>query len=336
MLDQTAAMAAVFKRCLTGDLRYPGDLVFLAVADEENGGRLGARWLVEEHWDAVATDYLLTEIGTPALVGRRGPGIPVTVAEKGPHWRRLHARGVPAHGSQPYATHNALVPLADAVTRLAAQPPGPHMSPEWLRFVSAWDPPVDLAADLVDPDRIDAAVARIAEYDLGLARWVHACTHLTVSPNLLRAGVKANIVPDRGVLEVDVRTVPGQDHVDVLEYFRATIGPAFDDLEYEVVESTPASGSPPEGPLWDALVDASEAVAPGRHLIPAMIPVGTDARFFRPRGTVAYGIGVFDERIGFGDFLRMFHGHDERVSEASLGLTTDLYAATVERLASLV
>ncbi|MBI5156423.1 MAG: M20/M25/M40 family metallo-hydrolase, partial [Acidimicrobiia bacterium] len=206
MLNQTAAMAAVFKRALRGELRYPGDLVFLAVADEEAAGRLGARWLVDEHWPEVATDYLLTEIGTPALSGRSGPGIPVTVAEKGPHWRRLHSRGTPAHGSQPYATANALVPLADAIARLAASPPGPHLSDEWRRFVAAWDPPGDLAAELLDPERIDHAIDRLALDDLGLARWVHACTHLTVSPNVLHSGVKANVVPDQGTAEVDVRS----------------------------------------------------------------------------------------------------------------------------------
>ena len=68
MLNQTAAMAAVFRRHLRGEeRRLPGDLLFLAVADEEAGGRLGARWLVEQHWDEVACDYLLTEIGRYTL-----------------------------------------------------------------------------------------------------------------------------------------------------------------------------------------------------------------------------------------------------------------------------
>ena len=43
-------------------------------------------------------------------------------------------------------------------------------------------------------------------------------------------------------------------------------------------------------------------------------------------------MGLFDDRMGFGDFLRMFHGHDERVSEVSLGMTADLYLRTVQRL----
>ena len=55
------------------------------------------------------------------------------------------------------------------------------------------------------------------------------------------------------------------------------------------------------------------------------------ARFFRRRGTVAFGMAVFDDRLRFGDLLSMFHGNDERVSEASLGLTADHLALTVTR-----
>jgi acetylornithine deacetylase/succinyl-diaminopimelate desuccinylase-like protein len=332
MLNQTAAMAAVFRRHLSDDAApLPGDLLFLAVADEEAGGVLGARWLVDEHWDAVGCDYLLTEIGTPFLHGATGTGLPVTVAEKGPQWRRLTSRGTPGHGSQPYGTANALTPLAGALGRLADSPPGAHITDEWRRFVGAWGPADDLHADLLDPDRVDDAIDRIALDDLGLARWIHACTHLTVSPNTMSAGVKANVIPDLAVAEVDIRSLPGQDESDVLDHFRKVIGPPLDDLDVETVEATSASGSDPSGPLWDALAAATADMAPGVGLIPAMIPVGTDARFFRRRGTVAYGVGLFDERVTFGDFLRMFHGHDERVSEASLSLTTDLLARTVER-----
>jgi acetylornithine deacetylase/succinyl-diaminopimelate desuccinylase-like protein len=334
MLNQTAAMAAVFRRHLTGAAPpLPGDLVLLIVADEEAGGRFGARWLVDHHWDAVACDYQLTEIGTPMLSGTAGDGLPVTVAEKGPHWRRLHASGEPGHGSQPYGTSNALVPIADAIARLGEAPAPAAITPEWERFVAAWGP--EGAADLLDPERIDAAIDRIALDDLGLARWIHACTHLTISPNTLHAGMKANVVPDRAVAEVDVRTLPGQDRRDVDDHFRKAIGPGYDDIDVEEMENTTASGSAPDGPLWEALDAARGEVGTETHLIPSLIPVGTDARFFRPRGTVSYGVGLFDRRVAFGDFLRMFHGHDERVSLESLGLTAALLERTVVHFGDL-
>jgi acetylornithine deacetylase/succinyl-diaminopimelate desuccinylase-like protein len=157
---------------------------------------------------------------------------------------------------------------------------------------------------------------------------------LTVSPNTLRAGVKANVVPDTAAAEIDVRTLPGQDREDVGDHFRKAIGPDFDEIGVEELENTVASSSPPHGPLWRALDQAREDIVPDTHLVPALIPVGTDARFFRPRGTVSYGFGLFDRRVAFGDFLAMFHGHDERVSEESLDLTAALLARTVERFGS--
>jgi len=337
MLNQTASMAAVFRRYLSGELSpLSGDLIFLAVADEEAGGRLGAGHLTADHWDRVATDYLLTEIGAPMLAGRAGPALPVTVAEKGPHWRTFRVRGVPGHGSQPYGARNALIPLAEIITRLAEAPSPVVISEEWLAFVEAWEPESEMGADLIDADRVDAAIDRIAEDDPGFARWIHACTHMTISPNTLQAGVKANVVPDDALAEIDVRMLPGQETRDLLDYFRKVIGPDVEDrVEIGEVESSLASASPAEGPLWQSIGDALEATVGHRRLLPTLIPVATDARFFRRRGTLAYGMGVFDDRVSFGDLLSMFHGHDERVSEESLGLTVDHLLATVQRFGEL-
>ena len=121
-----------------------------------------------------------------------------------------------------------------------------------------------------------------------------------------------------------------QDEADVNDHFRKAIGPALhDSIQIETIEATAANGSAPEGPLWDAMTEALEALRPDARLVPSLIPVGTDARFFRRHGTVAYGVGLFDDAMGFGDFLRMFHGHDERVSETSLGLTAAMLGMTV-------
>ena len=337
MLNQTAAMAAVFRPYLTGELPpLPGDLLFLAVADEEAAGHFGAGWIAEHHWDRIACEYLITEIGAPFLVGERGRGLPVTVAEKGPQWKRLRAAGIPGHGSQPYGTRNALVPLARAVEPLAEVPSPVVITDEWRAFVEAWGPPPGLAADLLDPDQVDAAIDLLAIEDLGFARWVHACTHMTVSPNTLRAGVKANVVPDAAEAQVDVRVLPGQDEASVLDHFRKAIGPDLEDeVTVETIEADLAGGSPAAGPLWEAIAAALEETTGDRRLIPALIPVATDARFFRRRGTVAYGVSVYDDRVGFGDFLTMFHGRDERVSETALDLTTRHLAATVQRFAEL-
>ena len=48
-----------------------------------------------------------------------------------------------------------------------------------------------------------------------MAKFAHACTHTTISPNMVHGGVKTNVIPDEVVLEVDIRTLPGQTGADV-------------------------------------------------------------------------------------------------------------------------
>lgn len=331
MLNVTAAMAAVFRRYLHGEVSpLPGDLILAAVADEEAGGRLGAGHLVENHWDLVACEYALTEVAAPAFAGSAGPIIPVTVAEKGPAWRRLRSTGRTGHGSQPYGAANALLPIAAAIDLLGRESTPIVISDEWSRFVA--DLPIAEATRrrLLDPDQIDDVIAEIAVTDPTFARWAHACTHMTVAPTSLHAGVKANVIPDEAVGEIDVRLLPGQDLGDLDDHLRKVLGPDLSDrIAVEPVLDQPATRSEASGPLWEAIDAAATALVGPHQLAAALSPVATDARFFRARGVTAYGVGLFDEEMTFGDMLAMFHGVDERVSVASVGLTADFLAETV-------
>ena len=51
----------------------------------------------------------------------------------------------------------------------------------------------------------------------------------------------------------------------------------------------------------------------------------TDSRFFREKGTVAYGTGLFSPGVSFDQFASRFHGHDERIDVDSLGLCTNYW-----------
>ncbi|MEN8041962.1 MAG: M20/M25/M40 family metallo-hydrolase, partial [Actinomycetota bacterium] len=68
MLNITAAMVVVYRWLRDGILPAPtGDIILACVADEEAGGTWGAKHLVNEHWDLVACDYVLTEVAGPTL-----------------------------------------------------------------------------------------------------------------------------------------------------------------------------------------------------------------------------------------------------------------------------
>ncbi len=325
MLTVTAAMSVAVRPYLTGETQPRGDLLFVAVADEEGGGRYGASPLVEERWDLVRADYLLTEVAYPPPSSAAEPLVPVAIGEKGAFWSTLTATGTPGHGSAPYQSDNALRKMVEALHGLFESDTPVSISPEWANFLSALALEDDLKEALTDPDRVDEAIDRLAVTDPLFARYVHAVTHLTVSPNMLDAGMKANIIADGAKASVDIRALPGMDRDFVDSYLLKAMGSARDDIEIAPQMDKESTISPIGNPLWDAIASSVEELEGHRNLLPTLMNVGTDARFWRPKGTIAYGVGLFDDRMTFSEMLALFHGHDERVTVKSVERTTALY-----------
>ncbi len=328
MLNLTASMAIAFRdladRRAAGTFRPTGDLIFFGVADEEAGSAHGARWLAEHHPDAVRADYVLTENGGLHSGPAEAPFVGVTVAEKGVAWRRLTVRGTPGHGSRPFRGDNALVKAAGVVQRLADYRPAPRFTELWTTRVDTLGLPDEITSILLDPDRIDDLLDDMP--DPAIASYLHACTHTTFSPNLLDGGtMKTNVVPDHVVIEVDVRTLPGEDHDDVEAHLRAALGDLAGHVEVEPLMNDQASISRVDTPLWDSLQRAVGEPFPTARLTPQLVVGFTDARIYREMGAVAYGAGLFTPSLDAGEFGSRFHGNNERIDVESLALTTRLW-----------
>lgn len=325
MLNVTAAQAVAAKPYITGEKRPRGDLVFAAVADEEAGGKYGAKPLVEQKWDLVKADFLLTEVAYPPVSYANETSVPVAVGEKGVFWTILRSKGTPGHGSTPYGTDNALRKMVEAVHGVFTEDMPVAITREWEDFVATLDLAEDLKEALVDADRVDDAIETLAVTDPLFARYVHAVTHLTISPNMLNAGMKANMIADSATSNIDIRALPGMDRSFVDSHLFKAMGGARDEIDIDPMQDLEATVSPIGNPLWDAIADAVESIEGHRNLLPILMTVGTDARFWRTRGTVAYGVGLYDDRLDFSTMLGLFHGHDERVSVESVERTTRLY-----------
>jgi acetylornithine deacetylase/succinyl-diaminopimelate desuccinylase-like protein len=329
MLNLTSSMTVAFRHLVTSGKRYPGDIVYFAVADEEAGGKLGAGPLVDNEWDALRCEYVLTEFGGIPLNSPAGSSILVTTAEKGLGWRRLTVKGEPGHGSMPWGSDNALVKAAEVIRRLNEYEPAPQLDELWGARVKALGLPDDLSAKLLDPGRIREALAELPPQ---LAANAHSCSHTTFSPNVVSGGVKTNVIPDKVVVEVDIRTLPGETTEDVNAHLAAALGDLFDHVEVEVIQEHLSTASPTDNRLWDALVASMTAAYPDAKVVPSLVTGGTDARFFRDRGAVAFGAGLLSPSVDTTEFFRRFHGHDERIDIDSLRLTVDLWLDVVERL----
>jgi acetylornithine deacetylase/succinyl-diaminopimelate desuccinylase-like protein len=322
MLCLTASMAVATRHLADTGFAPRGTLVFLGVADEEAGGTHGAEWLAEHHWDAIAADYVLTETGGQLLSTPAGPRIVLVAAEKGIGWRRLTVRGTPGHGSMPWLSDNALVTAAEVVRRLARHQARPEVTRYWRALVESMGLPDELRAALLDPGRVRDVLAELPE---AIQPFAHACTHMTFSPNTAHGGQKANTIPDEVVLELDVRTLPGQTEQDVRDELRAALGDLYDRVEMEPVANRPGTESATDTPMWDLLQRRLVEAHPGAEVIPAMLVGGTDASFFREKGVHAYGAGLFSERATYEEVRSRYHGIDERIDVDSLALQTRLW-----------
>ena len=204
-------MAVATRRLAASGWRPRGTLIYLAVADEEAGGFLGAGHLVEHH----ARRRARATTSSPRAAACPSPRSPatrckVTVGEKGGNWRRLVVHGTPGHGSRPFRTDNALVTAAKVIQRLADYRPKARILDAWRGYIDALELAPGLTEALTDPDRV-WETARDLD-NLALAREAHACTHTTFSPNIAHGGTKVNVIPDRVDIDVDIRSLPGIEH----------------------------------------------------------------------------------------------------------------------------
>jgi acetylornithine deacetylase/succinyl-diaminopimelate desuccinylase-like protein len=329
MLNLTSSMAVAFRHMINSGKRYPGDIVYFAVADEEAGGAHGAEVLVRDEWDALNCEFVLTEFGGIPFFSPNGMSLLVTTAEKGLGWRRLTVKGSPGHGSRPLGADNALIKAAEVVRRLSEYRPAPQLDELWAARIKAMGLPDELSRKLLDPSALYDA---LAELPPELAGTAHACSHTTFSPNVIGGGVKTNVIPDSVTIEVDIRTLPGEEDEEVNAHLRAALGDLMDQVEVEIIRSDPSTASPTDNKLWSTLTGAMASAYPEAQVVPSLVTGGTDSRFFRGAGAVAYGAGLLSASVDAGEFARRFHGHDERIDIESLRLTTQLWLDVADNL----
>ncbi|WP_233615441.1 M20/M25/M40 family metallo-hydrolase [Leucobacter chromiisoli] len=314
MLYLTAVFACVLREAALAPERPRGDLVLLAVADEEAGGEYGLHWLLREHPGALRVTEVLSESGGM----RFGDHVAIGVAEKGSAGRRLIVRGVPGHASIPYGAQSAAVRLGEVMQRLALFEPAIQLGELWSRFVSARVSDPRLAERLRDPVRLDAALGELG----GIAGYAHAISRVTLSPTVLRAGKTHNVIPGKGRIDLDIRTLPGTTDEEVDELLRQMLGELADRVEIRHLRGWAATSSPTDTPLYAAVERAVTAVS-GAPVVPNMAAGGSDARLFRELGIPAYGFGLLGPSWSYERYREHIHGHDERIDTGSVGLALE-------------
>ncbi len=317
MKNMVSMSVMVAKLMARKGLERKRDLIVAAVADEEEGCTYGSQFLVENHPERVRAEYMLGEVG--GFWQNIGPKtyIPIMVAEKGQVHLRLTARGPTGHGSMP-RRDNSLVKLAAAIEKLGNNRLPYHLTPvmeDFLRKLSETQP---LASSMglksLLNSRLSGPVLDKVMPDPAIARNFDALLHNTVSPTIVHAGTKRNVIPGEASCELDGRILPNFTGDDLKREVERCIDDP--DVEVEVVsESRAVQVNPIGSPLLDVISNTLAVHAPDAIPVPYMIPGFTDAQQFSRLGTRCYGFSPLKIEPGSDMvFSELFHGVDERVS----------------------
>ena len=327
MKSQTAAeIAAAAGLARSGWRPAKGELLIVAVVDEETGGELGAQWITKEHPEKVRCDLLVNEGGGAVFEygGRRHYG--VCCAEKGVFRFTVTTSGVAGHASMPKIGENALLKMAPVLERLAASQPAYELTAEPQAFLKA------LGEDPSDPTR---AVTNLGAADERLVTMFEPMLGVTFTPTRIRASEKINVIPSSAELKVDCRVPPGLGEAQVRRGIAEVLGPADADGAWRIdfTERIEGNRSPIESRLMDTIADWVSEHDAGADVVPVILPGFTDSRHFRQAfpDCVAYGFFPQKHQTLF-EAAPLIHAADERIDCRDLAFATEFFRDLARRV----
>lgn len=345
--DDAAVFVQVLRILSRRKVPLKRDVILMLNADEESSGRFGAKWIVDNHWDKVACEFVLNEGGRAVLKDGKATVFGFQTAEKIYNDFRLWVRGESGHSSIP-RPRNALYEAARLLAKLEqfktplrlndttkayfaglAGSPDFQETREWLEKTGAGN--LEAAEELTKNPRFNALLRS------------------TFVPTMVKGGIRENVLPPDVEINFNVRLLPG-DKIDdlikgLLSYLELT--------RVEIVECDPtgidrwkaqkkdvdaalflvdrgvdAPASSMETDMYRALEAAAKKLAPGALVVPQMSTGATDSRFFREKGVACYGLspcptGEAEEKT--------VHDHNERVPVDSVAFGVQfIYEAVLE------
>jgi acetylornithine deacetylase/succinyl-diaminopimelate desuccinylase-like protein len=329
MKGGVAMMVSAFLRAAQEQTQLPGDVILTVLADEENGGDFGAKFLVEDHAHLFeGVQWSLGEFGgfTLELGGRRL--YPIQVAEKQICWLKARVPGRAGHGAM-VQRGGTMSRLGKFLRDLDRKRTPVHVTPPARAMIegiadAVGRPQRDLLLALLKPRLTDRVLPLLGER----SKTMEPLLRNTVNATIVRAGEKVNVVPAFVDVELDARALPGFGPDDVLAEVQAVVG---DDVELELVRYDPG---PPEPRLdqFEALAEIIRELEPGAVPVPLLQAGVTDARFFAQLGIQNYGFLPLKLPGDF-RFTTLIHAPDERVPAEAIEFGAEAVFRALTRLA---
>lgn len=319
---------SAFLKAKKDQLSLPGDLLFLALADEEAGGDFGAKFLVESCPDLFKdVRYAFGEFGgfNLSLLGKRF--YPIMISEKQICGLKATFRGPGGHGSMPIQG-GAMARLADALKALDRRSLPIHITEPVRWMIHGLADGLGGAYGLILRQLVNPVLANQILASLGeRSRLFSPLLRNTASPTILSASDKINVIPCEVHLNLDGRLLPGATPEDLLAELGAILG---QDCELQVLAYDPGPSSTDNG-HFETLASTLRQLDPQGIPIPYVLSGVTDARFFSRLGIQTYGFTPLHLPEDF-SFVETVHAADERLPLAALDFGIQAVTTAIQQM----
>lgn len=307
MVIANTAVLVALKRA---NVRLDRDVIMLAEGDEEQGGEFGIQFAIKNYWDKIAAGFALNEEGRVIVKDGKVQYVGVQAAEKVPVNVTVIATGTSGHASIP-RDDNAVAHLSEAIAKIAAYQTPFQLNPVTESYfeqlstvedddVGKWMRALDMSS------RSDLAEKKLSEEN---PVW-NAMMRDTISPTMLDAGVRANVIPSEARATLNIRLLPGDAIEALLGKLRQVVNDPQIRFEADTSIGEAAPSSSMDSDLYKTIQQATNEEFPGAAVVPMMSTAATDSAFLRLRNVQAYGLLPFP--LTEQDILGM-HADNERI-----------------------
>lgn len=328
--DNVAAALMVMMLLKRNAVELDRDIIFLAEAGEEGTPEVGINFMVEEHFDVIDAEYCLAEGGQNVTENDRVKTVGIETTEKKPRRVTLIARGTPGHGSRP-TLENAVVILANAVAKAGAWQTEVRLNETtrtYFQRLAEISAPEDAFRynNVENPEESKA----IQRHFLETFPYHYSISRSSVSPTVIDAGFRRNVIPSEASAILDIRMLPDEKPAEFYEELAAVIDDPRIEIVPERIYRPAASPSDIDNEMFQTLERVAKRMYPHSTVLPIMSTGATDMAQVRARGMQAYGIGpartIEEINSGYGA-----HGDNERIEEqAFVGLVKYMWNVVIE------
>ncbi|MGH9495447.1 MAG: M20/M25/M40 family metallo-hydrolase [Candidatus Sulfotelmatobacter sp.] len=306
----TIADLAVFIALKRSGAHLDRDVIFLAEGDEEAGGAAGMKVAVEKHWDKIASGFALNEGGRVFEKNGKIQYVGVQASEKVMVNVDVIATGTSGRASVPLKD-NPVTHLAAAISKISSYEAPIQFNAVTRAYFDGLAPIEDEETGkwiraLQSSDRADHAARWISDAN---PSW-NAMLRDTVTPTMLQAGIRPNVVPSEARGVINVRLLPGNMIEPLVAKLQKLVNDPQVRLEVEPGEGETAPSSSLNSELYASITRVAGKEFPSAAVLPYMSTSATDSTPLRMRTVQAYGLLPFPMTQ---DDLSRIHGDNERI-----------------------